>query len=109
LTGPRSSRVSLLRDGRHRLKIAGVRRSDRCRLAEAAGADQSREAPTERREGLSCANASAKMKFGASGLSTASGVFDCVPLRTPRDRPSKRTLDCPSPRGRRPIAERSVR
>jgi len=36
------------------------RRSDKRRESEAAVAGQSREAPTERREGLSCANASGK-------------------------------------------------
>ena len=60
LTGPRSSRVGLLRDGRHVVTVTRRRRSDKCLTMGAAGAGQACEAPTERREGLSCANAPAK-------------------------------------------------
>src|SRR2546425_11741223 len=48
------------------MTLTTCRRSDKRRESEAAGAGQSREAPTERREGLSCASASAKCEFGAS-------------------------------------------
>src|SRR5229473_871719 len=80
LTGPRSSRVGLLLDGRQVVTVTRWRRSDKCLTTAAAGTGQAREAPTHagsparvfQRAGaptegrLELGQRSRKMKLGAS-------------------------------------------